>query len=232
MSRIQARGGIATQHRAVRASGWSRPGSGLPLIVVQVLERGDITFFYRPLVQSADARTFRVGVQSFFAVLSPGERALHRRLRIGRKRMPARPGERLWARVERVGSLDRVLAGQLEAEHYMTKTRGERFQPEARPIAQGSYAVVRHDDHCHLVYRIEHHEEDEDIPAEVRVPDAASHLLLFERAPGAGATWSAAGDPDQLDEEGAEVVLVGAEDEPERELGIDILPASVERDRD
>ena len=206
------------------------PGSGLPLAVVEVLERGDITFFYRPLVQSAEARSFRVGVQSFFAVLSPGERQLHRRLRIGRKRMPVAPGERLWARIERVGSLDRVLADQLEPERYHTKTRGDRFQPEARPVAQGCYAVVRHDEHCHLVYRVEHHEEDDDIPDEVRVPDAAGHLLLFERAPGAGAMWTVAGDPGYLDEEGAEIVLVGADDEPERELGIDILPASVERD--
>jgi hypothetical protein len=192
--------------------------------VVQVLERGDISFFYRPLVQAAGARTFRAGVQSFFAVLSPGGRPLHRRLRIGRKRMPMVAGERLWARVERVGSLERVLAGQLEPEHYQTRTRGERFQPEARPLAQGSYAIVRHDDHCHLAYRIEHHEEDDDAPGEVRVPDAASHLLLFERAPGAGAVWTVAGDIERLDEEGAEVVLVGGDDEPERELGIDIVP--------
>jgi hypothetical protein len=191
--------------------------------VVQVLERGDIAFFYRPVVQAAEAMSVRAGVQSFFAVLSPGGRPLHRRLRVGRKRMPKRADERLWAVVERVGSLDRVVADQLEPEHYLTKTRGERYQPEARPVAQGCYAVVRHDDHCHFAYRIEHQEEDDDIPEEVRVPDAASHLLLFERAPGAGV----AGDPGLLDEEGAEVVLVGADDDPERELGIDLLaPAS------
>lgn len=200
--------------------------------MIEVLERGDISFFYRPVVQPADARSFRPGVQSFFAVLSPGGRPLHRRLRIGRKRMPVAAGERLWARVERVGSLDRVLADQLEAEHYQTRTRGERYQPEARAVAQGSYAIVRHDDHWHLAYRVEHQEGDDDIPREVRVPDAASHLLLFERAPGAGAAWSAAGHPDQLDEEGAEIVLVGGDDEPERELGIDILPPGIgDRDR-
>jgi hypothetical protein len=194
------------------------------LIVVQVLERGDILFFYRAVVQAAEAMTFRPGVQSFFAVLSPGGRELHRRIRIGRKRMPAAPGERLWARVERVGSFDRVLADQLEPERYVTKTRGERLQPEARPVAQGSYAIVRHDDHVHLAYRIEQRELDGDIPDEVQVPDAASHLLLFERGPGAGATWTAAGDPSALDDEGAEIVLVGADDEPERELGIELLP--------
>jgi hypothetical protein len=194
--------------------------------VVEVLERGDVAFFYRPVVQPAEAMAFRNEVQSFFAVLSPGERDLHRRLRIGRKRMPVAAGERLWARVERVGSLDRVLAAELEPEYYRTKTRGERYQPAARPIAQGSYAFVRHGDHIHLAYRVEHQEEDEDRPAAVRVPDAASHLVLFERAPGAGAMWTAAGDVALLDDEGAEIVLVGAGDEPERALGIDILPAS------
>jgi hypothetical protein len=192
--------------------------------VVQVLERGDIAFFYRPVVQPAEAMTFRNDVQAFFAVLSPGGRDLHRRLRIGRKRMPVAAGERLWARIERVGSLDRVLADQLEPELYRTKTRGERYQPGARPVAQGSYAVVRHDDHVHLAYRVEHQEEDDDLPREVQVPDAASHLLLFERAPGAGAMWTAQGDVACMDDEGAEIVLVGGDDEPERALGIDILP--------
>jgi hypothetical protein len=194
--------------------------------VVQVLERGDISFFYRPVVQPAEAMSYPVGVQSFFAVLSPGGRQLHRRLRIGRKRMPMVAGERLWARIERVGSLDRVLAGQLEAERYHTKTRGERYQPEARPIAQGSYAVVRHDDHCHLAYRIENKEHDDDLPLEIHLPEAASHLILFERIPDGGAMWSVEGDPDRLDQEGAEIVLVGGDDQPERELGIELLPPS------
>lgn len=193
-------------------------------MAVRVLERGDISFFYRPLVQAAEAESFRTGVQAFFAVLSPAGRELHRRLRVGRKRMPVVAGERLWARIERVGSFDRVLGDQLEPEHYYTRTRGVRYQPEARAIGQGSYAIVRHDDHCHLAYRVEHHEADPDLPDEVRVPDAASHLILFESSAGASAIWSVAGDPADLDEEGAEIVLVGAADEPERELGIDILP--------
>lgn len=194
--------------------------------MVEILERGDIGFFYRPVVQAAEGTTFREGVQSFFAVLSPGDRPLHRRLRVGRKHMPLRPGERLWARVERVGSFERVLGGQLEPEHYRTKTRGERYQPEARPIARGSYAIVRHDDHCHLAYRIEYREEDGDIPAEVGVPDAASHILLFEAPAEARAVWTEAGDPAGLDDEGAEIVLVGVDDEPEQALGIDLLAAA------
>ena len=186
-----------------------------------VLERGDITFFYRPSVQPADALVVEPGVQAFFIVLSSAQ-GIHRRVRIGRKRMPAPTGERLWARVERVGSLQRVLADQVEDEHYTTKTRGERYQPGARAIAQGCYAFVRHDDHVHLVYRVDQPEPD--APEELRPPAAMSHIVLFERVPRARAIWTTEGDPSLLDEEGYELVLVGVDDEPEQALGIDVLP--------
>jgi hypothetical protein len=195
--------------------------------MVEVLERGDISFFFRPRVQPADAPAGSAtapGVQSFFFVLStPGDR--HRRVRVGRKRMPAVSGERLWARVERVGSLQRVLADQLEAEEYRTKTRGDRYQPGARPIGQGCYAFVRHGDHIHLVYRIEQLEPD--APDEVGVPEAGSDLVLFSRsemdgAPSGGRLrWTTAGEPARLDEEGAEIVIVGTGGDDD--LGVDVL---------
>ena len=187
-----------------------------------MLERGDIRFFYRPAVQPADAPVGAAGVQSFFVVLSTA--GGHRRMRIGRKRMPAPTGERFWARVERVGTLQRVLADQLEAEEYTTKTRGTRYQPGARAIAESCYAFVRHADHVHLVYRVDRVEPD--APEEVRVPEAMSHIVLFERESPGRAIWTTAGEPSRLDEEGAELVLVGVDDEPERELGIDVLPVA------
>ena len=136
--------------------------------MIEVLERGDIRFFYRPRVQPEPALEPVPGVQSFFLVLAPAGRRVFRRLRIGKKRMPRPTGERFWSRVERVGSLERVLAGQLESEHYSTKTQGDRFQPGARAIAAGCYVIVRHDDHCHLAYRADER-EPEDVPDEVSV---------------------------------------------------------------
>jgi hypothetical protein len=195
--------------------------------MVQVLERGDIGFFFRPRVQPAEAPVARIaapgpapGVQSFFFVLSTAG-GVHRRIRVGRKRMPVAAGERLWARVERVGTLQRVLGDQLEAEEYRTKTRGDRYQPGARPIGHGSYALARHDDHIHLVYRLDLREPD--APDEVRVADAGSDIVLFERIPRASATWTTAGEPAQLDDEGGEIVIVGVVDEPDHDLGIDVL---------
>ena len=64
------------------------------------------------------------------------------------------------------------------------------------------------------------------MPEQVRVPEAGSHIVLFERVPRTRATWTTVGSPAMLDEQGAECVLVGADDEPERELGVDLAVAA------
>lgn len=168
-----------------------------------VLERGDIQFCFQPTVQPADAIEVELGVQSLFAILSPEGRDLHRRLRVGKKRMPQKPRERFWARIERVGSLQRALGNKLEPETYTTKTRGERFQPAARLVAVGTYAFVQHDDHVHFEYDVQPTDEGMQI-------DSASHIVLFESTGEGRATWSHRGSIELLDDEGAELVLVGS----------------------
>lgn len=173
-----------------------------------VLEQGDIQFFFRPMVQKADADEVVLGVQQLFLVLSPAGLGMHRRIRIGKKRMPERRRDRFWARVERVGSLQRVLGDQLEDEQYSTKTRGERYQPGARPVARGSYELVRHDDHVHLRYSVEPF-DFLDAPDELHVPEEGDHLILWKAPLEARATWTHAGDIGSLDEQGAQLVLCG-----------------------
>lgn len=176
----------------------------------RVLEHGDIQFWFRPSVQPAEAEQVELGVQSFFAVLSPAGGALHRRLRIGKKHMPETSHDRFWARVERVGSLQHVLGDVVDAEHYTTKTRGERYQPGARPIASGTYTFVEEEDHVRLGYELDQVVDDDDVP-HVR---SASHLVLFEAEPDAPARWTTRGEPHWLDAEDAEIVLVGAKPTP------------------
>ena len=169
----------------------------------RVLEQGDIQFWFRPTVQPAEADHYELGVQSLFAIMCPAGGA-KRRLRIGRKRMPASSRDRFWVQVERVGTLQHVLGDIAEAERYSTKTRGERYQPAARLVASGTYEIVQEEDHVRLSYRLDHVEDDDAPPV-----DDASHLVLFEATAGS-ATWTTTGDIHALDEEGAEIVLVGA----------------------
>lgn len=175
----------------------------------RVLEHGDIQFFFRPMVQAVEAQEHKLGVQSFFMILSPAGADIHRRVRVGKKRMPAQPRERFWARVERVGSMQRVLGDVVEDEQYSTKTRGERYQPGARPVALGSYAFVQHDDHVDFEYAVEPF-AFEDAPDELRVEPNARHLVLFENHGEGRAVWTPSGSIDDLAYEGAEIVLAGA----------------------
>jgi hypothetical protein len=183
--------------------------------MAEIIEHGDIQFWFRPSVQPAEALAYKLGVQSLFAVLSPAGGRLHRRLRIGRKRMPARSRDRFWARVERVGSLQRVLGDLLEAERYTTKTRGERYQPAARPLAHGGYAFVRHEERLHLSYDLDARDRDDlggtgDAIDELPRLTSASHLVLFKAPTEGPRVWSTAGAPRVLDDEDAQIVLVGA----------------------
>lgn len=171
-----------------------------------ILERGDLQFFFQPTVQAADALEVPIAVQSLFAILSPS-RGAHRRMRIGKKRLPTNPRERFWARIERVGSLERVLGEKLEDETYGTKTRGTRFQPGARPVARGTYEFVQHDDHVHFVYDVEPF-AFEDAPDELHVPAHGDHRVLVK---GGKKTWTQAKDLAGIDERGFQLVLIGSE---------------------
>ncbi|HEY4175748.1 MAG TPA: hypothetical protein VGM90_02895 [Kofleriaceae bacterium] len=175
-----------------------------------VLEQGDVQFFWRPMVQAAAANTYTLGVQQFFFVMSPAGRELHRRLRVGKKRMPATSKERFWAKVERVGSMQRVLGDALESESYATKTRGERYQPGARPVAMGQYELVKGEHHVKLVYDVEPF-DFVDAPDELKMPEHGEHRVLWKRAPGgtSRAVWTPEGDIATLDEKGAQIVLIG-----------------------
>jgi hypothetical protein len=211
----------------------------------RILERGDLFFFYRPRV--ATDRVEGVGdVQRFFFVLEPDPAKLFRRLVLGKKRLPD-PSEhkRTWAFVADVAKRPEELREELEPKEYDTKTRGTRVQPEARPAGEARYAIVEHDGHTHVAYALELPrrrgavqkvlgiEREASFIAAVRNPDTPAprgtglppreraafpkRLLKLFR----GRRFVSLSPPEFLDYVGAEIVLIGAAGDAERELGID-----------
>src|SRR5512138_1134274 len=184
----------------------------------QVLERGDVFFFYRPRVERHAPRG-EDDVQRFLVVLAPEGRRLLRVVAVGRKRMP-----------------------DLGA-------RG-REQPSARPAGEGTYAIARHGDHTPLAYALARPAEPGDVQRELGIEAAASYVVAVKNpwhpaprpanaglAPEAEAwyppdvqarfrdrRWGEL-EPAHLDREGAELLLVGADEDPERELGIRLEPS-------
>lgn len=218
---------------------------------VRRLEHGRIAFVVRPRVEGA------AGLQRFLFLLSPAERDVHRRVVVGRKRMPE-PGanEREWAYVEMLAGSRSELLAELGPSTYRTKTRGVRHQPGARVIAEGEYAIVEHAEHTHLTYALDPESERNTVHDAVNVAREASVIAAVfnplvrwpRRSP--QLTLKYAGDeeddapfrepsiyPDELqarfgdkrflplepaflDYVGAELVLIGAEDELRAELAV------------
>jgi hypothetical protein len=217
-----------------------------------VLERGDVFFFYRPRVGREQARGLE-DVQRFFVVLEPDGRRRWRRLVVGRKRLPDPDRhEREWAFVAEVADDVAQLRDDLERVEYETRTRGRRVQPEARPAGEGRYALVDHDGHTHLAYALELPHEPGEVQRTLGIRRQASYIVAVRNPeapapPGlglrrerranlppelrerlGGRRFAPVEPPELLDQEGVELVLIGAAEDASSELGIEL---DAERER-
>jgi hypothetical protein len=215
--------------------------------MLEALERGDIHFLYRPRVEHAHVEAPE-DVQRLHIVLHPRGGGF-RRLIVGRKRLPkAEPPaqERFWAFVDATAARGREIADRLGTERYQTATRGERTQPAARPLAEGVYAIIRHDDHTHLVHELELPRDSGEPQEELGIEPQASYIVAvknpeatsppgvgFSRPPKLpeqllerfrGRRFAPLDPPDFLDHEGVELLLIGASEHPRDELGIELEP--------
>ena len=215
-----------------------------------VVEHGDIYFFYRPKVETEHPEGID-DVQRFHTVLRPHGKALFRLITIARKRLPdIGEHERTWGFVDMIAHSAREIEQALRERKYQTKTRGERTLPAARPAGEGIYAIVRARNKLFLAYVLELPAKPGEVQIELKIPPQGSFALSIKNPespsrPGVGLRDDqeahypkarqrefrgrrfATEDVGLLDFEGAEFVLVGARLDPEQELQID-LPAEHE----
>ena len=218
----------------------------------EVLERGNIYFLYRPRVEEDEVGEMD-DVQRTYVALDPHGGGRMRRIVLGRKRLPdVRGGGKTWGFIDQLTRSGREMGEGMGEETYGTKTRGTRHLPPARPAAEGVYAIVRHDDHTHLAYALELPEEPGDVQRDLRI-DAEGSFILSVKNPEkpspshaglrpeqkadyprglqerfGGRRFIPADPPELLDHEGAELLLVGAREDVEEELGIRLRPQDEE----
>lgn len=216
----------------------------------EVVESGDVFFFYRPKVETEDPDGLG-DVQRFHMVLRPEKGAPARLITIGRKHLPeVEEHERVWGFVEKAAKNAQELRRELDERHYATRTRGTRNQPAARPAGEGVYALVRDGRALYLAYELELPERPGPVQKALNIPPRASFALSIKNPERGSPSRAGLGpereahyrkdlqkefrgrrfateDPHLLDVEGAEFVLVGARLDPEAELGIE-LPAEHE----
>jgi len=210
----------------------------------QIVEKGDIFFFYRPRVEHEEADGLE-DIQRFFMVLKP-EGAPFRVAVLGRKRLPDPDRhERIWGFVDHLAKRGDEVEADLKEQHYTTKTRGERTLPPARPAGEGVYALVQRGRNLYLTYELELPEKPGEVQQELNIEQQGGYILAIRNPekpapPQAGLPERdeadyptslqrefrgrrfASEDPHLLDYEGAEFVLIGARSDPERAYGVEI----------
>ena len=224
------------------------------MIEPEVLERGDIFFLYRPRVEEEHPSSL-ADVQRFFIVLRPEGGKKLRLLAVGRKRLPdVGEHERFWGFVDTVTDSAERLAGELRRAAYMTKTRGKRHRPAARPAGEGAYAITLEDAQMHLYYALQLPEKIGEVQKAFNIAPEASFALSIknpEASSPAGVglpETEKAQYPDKLQEEfrdrrfaredvrlldvdNAEFILIGARTDPERAYDLDLESAKTAHPR-
>lgn len=131
-----------------------------------ILEKGIIYFFFRPRVNIDDPQSIDDIARTFFvlrptplgAELDEGQGPVDkdarcRLLMLPKKKLPTSPKERDMGFVEKAGQTIKDLQENFIASStYQTATRGERTIEEARPYAEGVYALTSTKRTTHLAY--------------------------------------------------------------------------------
>jgi len=143
---------------------------------VDILQKGNIYFFYRPKVQHEEAHGLEE-IQRFFIVLKPDSSPLYILLIVGKKYMPEGKGHPFFAFVDHVTRhLDKLIAA-LSAQHYDTSTRGKRELPPTRCIAEGKYILALHNRHTHLTYQLKTPSKKGEVQEEFGLSEKGDYIM-------------------------------------------------------
>lgn len=158
--------------------------------------------------------------------------------------------ERNWAlNILTTSNADEIHNELLLPAEYTTKTRGKRRLAAAQPAEEGKYSIIRHDSHTELAYILEIPEIPGPTQTEFEIKKEASYIVSIKNPeisiPGYGAfskkdrkpnypkhirdkfgekrRWINVDDPEILDYENTQLLLIGARKKNvEEELGIEI----------
>jgi hypothetical protein len=143
----------------------------------EILEQGDIYFFYRPKKDVEEVKGIEDVRHFFMVTASEGDSQLYRLFVIGKKSLPevrrteARASERYWARVGGIFKDANDLTRELLSDEF-------RKGDAARPVGEGKYAIVKHhQNHTELAYILELPKEPGEAQKELGIEKEASYIV-------------------------------------------------------
>jgi hypothetical protein len=239
-----------TRNRKSRKSE-KKPKLKLTKQMATVIEHGDIFFFYRPKIDTKEVKDIE-GVQRFYMVISPDNSKIRRVFLIGQKQLPEiaegtpNSEDRNWALNVLTSSNPSKIREEFLPAEYQTETRGTRRMAAAVPAGEGKYSIVQHEGHSELAYILELPEKPGLTQREFQIKKEASYIISVKnpdiQVPGYRAflkkkpnypnslkekfgnrRWIKVDDPNLLDYENSQLLLIGArKKDVEEELGIDL----------
>jgi hypothetical protein len=152
----------------------------------EILEQGDIYFFYRPKVRTEEVKSID-DIRRFFIVTAAEEQRvenktekrshLYRLIVVGKKSLPeirkseARRSERYWARVGGIFEDSKELTKELLSDEF-------RQGDVARPVGEGKYAIIKkNQNHAELAYVLEMPKEPGEAQKELGIEKEASYII-------------------------------------------------------
>ena len=219
---------------------------------VQILEAGNVAFFYRPKEGVPHPKSPDDLERAYF-MLFPDDQSHHKNRLfdvahgVFPKIVPgiALPAERDWAFVDDVSHDPRSIVDDLEKNVAAPpRPSGQRARPWARIAGDGRYALARHGDHTHLVYFLHRPQQAGPVQQELEIKPEASYVIsvkdpfmpseitlkekpsypkrLTDKFDGHG--WIPVDPTSFLDYRWTQVLLIGARTNVEEELGIKLDP--------
>lgn len=209
-----------------------------------VLEKGDIYFFYRPRVNSEEAKN-KKEVSRFFFILRNNTTGLYRVVIVEKKQLPRAAGHQVeFAFVAKVGTTLEEIHEYLDEQHYSTKTKGERTLSAALSGGEGKYLFLKWGKATHLLYSLEKSEKRQERLHGVWVEGEAIFIIQVKNpenpSPKGLSTKQRADYPpelanlfknrrfmtldpvDFLNYEGAEILIIGEKSKPTAQWRINL----------
>lgn len=177
-------------------------------IDVQIIEEGDIYFFYKPKKNIEHPHRIE-DVTRFYFVLQPSGKIPARYIVMGNKKMPQfEDGDRtVWGFVQIVGGRGFQAAGDVPRPPK---------KDASRPVGEGIYAIVLHRNHSHLMYSLELPENLGAVQSAFNIGRSANYIFLerpVEQPPKGPeipySNFSSLRDVSHINRRGTEILLVG-----------------------
>ncbi len=128
--------------------------------MIKKIEQGDLYFFYRKKMDVEKTKSID-DIQRVHMLMAPDLKEKKRLFIIGKKKLPEiikgkrKSTQREWALNVLTSKKNDSIKEALSPTQYMTKTKGQRVEPGAVPLAQGRYQIFEHENHTSLGYKIQ-----------------------------------------------------------------------------